>query len=131
MTILILCLFIALLLPYMAKLPLAYAMHQQGGYDNNHPRAQQAQLTGVGARALAAHQNSFEAVIIFAPAILLAIATQNTGEFIQLLAVIHVIARVLYNILYLINWGTLRSLVWFVALFCSFTIIWQSFVLNL
>ncbi len=131
MTILILCLFIALLLPYMAKLPLAYAMHQQGGYDNNHPRAQQAQLTGFGARALAAHQNSFEAVIIFAPALLLAIATQNTGEFIQLLAVIHVIARVLYNILYLINWGTLRSLVWFVALFCSFTIIWQSFVLNL
>ena len=131
MTILILCLFIALLLPYMAKLPLAYAMHQQGGYDNNHPRAQQAQLTGFGARALAAHQNSFEAVIIFAPALLLAIATKNTGEFIQLLAVIHVIARVLYNILYLINWGTLRSLVWFVALFCSFTIIWQSFVLNL
>jgi len=131
MTLLIGCLLISLALPYIAKIPLAYAMQQQGGYDNNHPRAQQAALTGFGARALAAHQNSFEAIIIFAPALLLAIAIKNTGEFIQLLAIIHVIARVLYNILYLINWGTLRSLVWFVALFCSFAIIWQSLMLSL
>ncbi len=125
MTLLITCLFIALLLPYMAKLPLAYAMHQQGGYDNNHPRAQQAKLTGFGARALAAHQNSFEAVIIFAPAILLAIATQNYSAVIQQLAVIHVIARLLYIVFYLTNLGILRSLLWFIATSSAFIIIWQ------
>ena len=63
---LILCLFIACLFPYFAKIPVAMAMKDQpGGYDNNHPRAQQAALTGFGARAVAAHQNSFESLIIF------------------------------------------------------------------
>lgn len=125
MTTLIICLFIALLLPFIAKLPVAIAMHKLGGYNNNHPRNQQDKLTGFGARALAAHQNSFESAIIFAPAILLAIATNHTGELIQQLAITHIVARVLYNALYLYNKGTLRSLVWAVGILSSFTIIWQ------
>ena len=125
MTTLIICLFIALLLPFVAKLPVAIAMSKLGGYNNNHPRSQQDKLTGFGARALAAHQNAFESAIIFAPAILLAIATNHTGEFIQQLAITHVVARVLYNALYLYNKGTLRSLVWAVGILSSFTIIWQ------
>lgn len=122
---LIICLFIALLLPYIAKLPVAIAMHKLNGYDNNHPRNQQEKLTGFGARALAAHQNAFESVIVFAPAILLAIATNHTGEFIQQLAITHVLARIVYNALYLYNKGTFRSLVWAVGIICSFGIIWQ------
>ncbi len=124
MTILIWCLFTAALLPYLAKGPVAYAMARLGGYDNNHPRAQQNKLTGFGARALAAHQNSFESLIIFAPAILLAIATQNTNSTIITLAVVHIGARALYNILYLVNISTLRSLVWAVATVASFSIIY-------
>jgi len=125
MTILILSLFIALLLPYLAKAPVAYAMNKLGGYDNNHPRAQQNQLTGFGARALAAHQNSFEALIIFAPAVILAIATNNLGEQIQIAAIIHVVARISYILCYLANLGTLRSIVWAIGLIASFTIVWQ------
>ncbi|MDG1752432.1 MAG: MAPEG family protein [Thalassotalea sp.] len=125
MTTLIICLFIALLLPFIAKLPVAIAMNKLDGYNNNHPRSQQTKLTGFGARALAAHQNAFESVIIFAPAILLAIATNHTGEFIQQLAITHVVARVFYNALYLYNKGTARSLVWAVGILCSFTIVWQ------
>lgn len=125
MTTLIWCLFIAALLPFLAKGPVAYAMSKLGGYNNNHPREQQSKLTGFGARALAAHQNAFESLIIFAPAVLLAIATHHTGENIALLAIVHVCARVLYNILYLMNIDKLRSLVWFVATFSSFAIIWQ------
>lgn len=125
MTILILSLFIALLLPYLAKAPVAYAMNKLGGYDNNHPRAQQNQLTGFGARALAAHQNSFEALIIFAPAVILAIATNNLGEQIQIAAIIHVVARISYILCYLANLGTLRSIVWSIGLIASFTIVWQ------
>ena len=125
MTILIWCLFIAALLPYLAKVPVAFAMNKLDGYDNNHPREQQSKLTGFGARALAAHQNAFESLIIFAPAVLLAIATQHTGENIVLLAIVHIGARIAYNLLYLMNIGTLRSLVWFVATISSFTIVWQ------
>jgi len=40
------------------------------GYNNSHPREQQSKLTGFGARALTAHQNAFESLIIFAPAVL-------------------------------------------------------------
>jgi uncharacterized MAPEG superfamily protein len=125
MTTLIICLFIAALLPFVAKVPVAIAMHKLSGYNNNHPRAQQAELKGFGARALAAHQNAFESLAIFAPAILLAIATNNTGVMIEQLAITHVVARVLYNIAYLINIGTIRSIIWAVGIVSSFTIIYQ------
>ena len=125
MTTLIICLFIAALLPFIAKIPVAIAMHNMGGYNNNHPRAQQAKLTGFGARAFAAHQNAFESLLIFAPAVLLAIATQNTGVFIEQLAITHIVARVLYNIAYLMNIGVIRSLIWGVGIMSSFTIIYQ------
>ncbi len=125
MTILIICLFIALLLPLLAKGPVAYAMAKLGGYNNTHPRSQQSKLTGFGARALAAHQNAFESVILFAPAILLALITKNTDTVVIALAVIHIIARVLYNIFYLLKMSLLRSIVWAIATLCSFAIIYQ------
>ena len=125
MTVLIWCLFTAALLPYLAKGPVASAMSKLDGYDNNHPRSQQAKLTGYGARALAAHQNAFESLIIFAPAVLLAIATNTITPSIELLAVCHVVARITYNLLYLFNIGVLRSIVWGVATVSSFAIIWQ------
>jgi len=125
MTSLIICLFIALLLPLLAKGPVAHAMVKHGGYNNNHPREQQSQLTGFGARALAAHQNAFESLILFTPALLLAIATSNKNEVIVQLAIVHIIARIAYNLLYLANFGSLRSLAWAVATFCSFAIIYQ------
>ena len=123
MTTLIICLFIAALLPIVAKVPVAIAMHKLGRYNNNHPRAQQAELTGFGARALAAHQNAFESLIIFAPAVLLAIATKNTGAVIEQLAITHVIARVFYNIAYLINISTIRSIIWAVGIISALSII--------
>ncbi len=125
MTILIICLFLALLLPLLAKVPLTYAMTKLGGYNNNHPREQQSKLTGFGARALAAHQNAFESVIIFAPAVILALATDNSQQAVIVLAVVHVISRVLFNIFYLLNIALLRSIVWGIATFCSFAILYQ------
>jgi len=65
MTILIYCAFVAMLLPFASKMPLAYAMNKAGGYDNKNPRAQQDKLEGFGARAKAAHYNSYEALIMF------------------------------------------------------------------
>lgn len=113
------CVFISALLIYVAKIPVAKAMNEQGGYNNHLPRHQQAQLTGFGARALAAHQNSFEAFLLFAVGVLMAHTTQTAGWLIDALAIIFVIARVIYLLCY---WGDLawqRSLVWFVGLVCS------------
>lgn len=113
------CVFISALLIYMAKIPVAKAMNEQGGYDNHLPRQQQAQLTGFGARALAAHQNSFEAFLLFAVGVLMAHTTQTTGWLIDTLAIIFVIARIIYLLCYWADLAWQRSLVWFVGLVCS------------
>lgn len=127
MTILLICLFIAMMLPYLAKVPVAMAMAKLGGYDNAHPRAQQAKLTGFGARAIAGHQNAFESLLVFGIAVLTAIVTNNVTDLVAILAIVHVVARVIYHALYLLNYGTLRSLSWFVAIGASIGIFVQVF----
>ena|SRR3990167_348924 len=125
MYILILSLFIACLFPYLSKIPLAIAMkNQPSGYDNANPRLQQAKLSGFGARALAAHQNSFESLILFSSAILTALATQHTSTTIQMLAIIYLISRCIYHLFYLLNWATLRSGIWLISLIASLNILW-------
>lgn len=114
------CVFISAVLIYVARMPVAKAMKEQGGYNNHLPRAQQAQLTGFGARALAAHQNSFEAFILFAVGVLMAHTTQTAGWLIDGLAIIFVIARVIYLLCYWADLAWQRSLLWFVGLVCSF-----------
>ena len=125
MNTLIYCLIAAALLPYLAKIPVAIAMNKLGGYDNNHPREQQAKLQGFGARALAAHQNAFESLIVFSASILLAIATNTVNESVQLFAILHIGFRVAYHILYLVNIGVMRSICWAVAIGSSFFIMGQ------
>ncbi|MFA6303714.1 MAG: MAPEG family protein [Legionella sp.] len=126
MTTLIICLFIAILFPYLIKLPLGYAMaHAKGGYNNNYPREQQAALEGFGARALAAHQNSFEALIVFSTAVLTAIATNHVTHNVEYLAVAFIVLRVIYTALYLMNLASLRSSVWFLGLLACLTIMWS------
>jgi uncharacterized MAPEG superfamily protein len=107
------------LLIFIAKIPVAREMQAQGGYDNHLPRNQQAQLTGFGARALAAHQNSFEAFMLFAAGVLMAHTTQTAGWLIDGLAIIFVIARVIYLVCYWADLAWQRSLIWFVGLVCS------------
>jgi uncharacterized MAPEG superfamily protein len=123
----LICLLIAILLPYIAKIPVAMAMAKLGRYDNNHPRAQQAQLTGFGARAVAGHQNAFESLVIFGIAVLTALVTNNVTDIAAMLAIVHVVARLVYHVLYLMNFGTLRSLSWFVAIGASIGIFCQAF----
>lgn len=126
MTVLIVCLFIACLLPYLAKIPLAIAMNREAkGYDNYNPRTQQTTLTGFGARALAAHQNSFESLIVFSAAILTALATQHLTPRIQDCAILYVVSRCIYHVFYLLNWASLRSFIWAIGLIMSLSIIWM------
>lgn len=119
MTLPLWCVFISAVLIFLAKIPVAKAMNAEGGYDNHHPRAQQARLIGFGARALAAHQNSFEAFPLFAVGVLTAHVTQTHGQLVNVLAVTFVIARVLYLLLYWADLHWQRSLVWVVGLLCS------------
>ncbi|MGL6036934.1 MAG: MAPEG family protein [Legionella sp.] len=125
MTTLIVCLFIAMIIPYLAKIPVGYAMQKTGHYDNNYPRVQQSSLQGFGARAAAAHQNAFEALLLFSCAVLTALATHNFSTTIERLAIAFIILRVVYHVIYLLNWATLRSTIWFASLICCLSIVWM------
>jgi uncharacterized MAPEG superfamily protein len=115
------CVFISALLIFVARVPVTREMKAQG-YDNHNPRAQQAKLSGLGARAVAAHQNCWEAFTLFAVAVLMAHTTQTQGWLIDLLAIVFVITRVLYLLLYWNDKSSQRSLVWLVGLVCTFLI---------
>jgi len=112
MSIPMLCLVFSALMIVLTKVPVAMAMAERGGYDNRHPRAQQAELTGFGARALAAHQNMLEAFPVFAAGLLLALWAQADPFWTSSLALAFVAARVVYTVLYLGDYPVLRSMSW-------------------
>lgn len=120
MTTILICLLIATIMPILAKAPLAFAQNkQQGGYDNRHPRSQQHALVGFGARAKAAHENCFEALIMFTPGALAVIALDQVGPLAQYLCLAFILARVAYLFSYWFDYHLLRSLCWSIGFFCS------------
>jgi uncharacterized MAPEG superfamily protein len=124
MNTLLICLLIAVLLPYLAKVPVMKEMNKEGkGYDNRHPRLQQARLQGYGARAVAAHQNAFESLAVFATAALSALATNHLSSTIQWLAIVYVVTRLVYHCLYLLDLATLRSTIWATGYLCCVAMI--------
>jgi uncharacterized MAPEG superfamily protein len=107
------CVFIAGLLPYVAALA---AKVGAADFDNDHPRAWLAKQSGHRARANAAQQNSFEAFAFFAAAVIIAHITRGQQAQVDMLAMVFIAARVLYLIVYMGGWGTLRSLIWAVGI---------------
>lgn len=113
------CIVAAWIVVYSSKLPVAAAMQRAGGYDNRHPRAQQATLTGWGARAVAAHLNGFETFAPFAAAVLVAHIAGGSPGWVDGLAVTFVVSRLVYLICYLSDLASLRSAVWVVGWFAT------------
>lgn len=91
-------------------------------FNNRTPREWQARLSGLPARAHAAHLNSFEAFPLFAAAVIIADLLDAPQATVDLLALAFIGLRVLYGILYLVDQHALRSLVWFAALACTVAI---------
>ena len=120
MTVAFYCLFAGLFLPYVWATTSAVARGKQLGHvDNKHPRQQQAQLSGWGARANAAQMNAFEALAVFGPTV---IATQVAGAdpvWCGRLAVGWLAARSLHGVAYVANIDKLRSGLFMLALGCA------------
>lgn len=87
-----------------------------GGYDNNSPRDQQANLSGIGRRALAAHLNGLEAFPIFAVAVLAAVQRNADARAVAALCTVFVLVRILFVAAYLRDKGGLRSAMFGVGL---------------
>jgi uncharacterized MAPEG superfamily protein len=119
-----LSLLIAVFLVYVPRGFVARAQLQQpGGLDNSLPRLQQAQLTGLGARAQGAHMNGFEAFSPFAAGVLACLHRGVNAATLAALCVAFLLARVVYIYLYLSNKSTLRSLVWGLGFFASLALL--------
>lgn len=113
---------IACLLPYV----FAVIAKKAGGFkaqDNQEPRAFLAKTTGLAARANAVQQNSYETLPLFVAAILLAEYMVVPQIVIMTFGIAYIVFRVLYGICYLINWATLRSIFWVLALLCPIALL--------
>lgn len=83
------------------------------------PRLLFERMPAWGQRASWAHQNSFEAFILFAPACLLALVAGCHGTLVAGAALLHPLLRLLYIVAYVANQPLLRSLCWAGALTCT------------
>jgi uncharacterized MAPEG superfamily protein len=101
--------FLAGLLPYAATL---IAKAGRRDFDNRNPRVWLAQQEGYRQRANAAQLNSFEAFPFFAAAVIITHLLRGPQPPVDTLAVVFIVARVLYLICYLANRATLRSVAW-------------------
>jgi uncharacterized MAPEG superfamily protein len=113
-TTLLYCLAIAAVLVYAPFLLVAYG-RVQAGYDMAAPRAMFDKLPAFAQRATWAHQNSLEALTLFAPAALMAYVTGVDAPLAALAAIAHVVARSLYSLFYILNVPLLRSLMFVIG----------------
>ncbi|MFL1523926.1 MAPEG family protein [Pseudomonas sp. O230] len=116
MTVALWCILIAIFLPYLC-VAIAKVVGGYGLKDNHDPRDFLESLNGLGRRAHAAQQNSFEITPAFAAAVIVAHLAGNAELVtINVLSVLFITSRLLYIICYLADWAILRSLVWFVGM---------------
>ncbi|MBD2345399.1 MAPEG family protein [Anabaena subtropica] len=117
----------AAVLIYLPFLVVGYA-RVSVGYDISAPRAMFDKLPPYGQRATWAHQNSFEAFMIFAAAALMAYVTGVNSPTAAWTAIAFLVARLLYSIFYILNIPPLRSLMYAIGFLSSGTLIFLSII---
>ncbi len=116
--------FVAFLLIYGPRLLVLKAQASMPeGFNNRTPREQQAKLTGFGARANGAHQNSFEAFAPFAAGVILCLITGNHLHWVSPICIAFVVARIAYIACYLLDVAPVRSGVWTLGFLCSLSLL--------
>lgn len=111
----------AVVLTYAPFLVVAWGRFK-AGYDQSAPRAMFEQLPDYAKRATWAHQNSFEALIIYGLAALMAYATGVESNWAKIAAIAWMVARSLYSVFYIINIPLGRSLMFAIGSLCGWTL---------
>ena len=106
------CILIAGLMPVFT---IAVAKYGRRDFDNAEPRAWLDKQTGVRRRADYAHRNHFEAFPFFAAAVLVAQQVAAPQGQIDIAALVFIVARILYTVLYLTDKPSPRSAVWLIG----------------
>jgi len=123
MRVALVCVLIAGLMPYVWT---GVAKALGGRYDNHDVRGWQAGLSGLAARAHAAHLNSFEALPLFGLAVLAAMWRGAPELAVANLALAFTGLRLAYGLAYVFDTAALRSLLWFGAMCCTVAIFWLA-----
>jgi uncharacterized MAPEG superfamily protein len=118
MTVAFWTLLIAIALPWLMAVIKKSDLASNGKYNNSAPRAGLENLQGVSQRASWAEQNSYEILPAYIAAVVVAHLAAAFQPHIDLLAILFIASRVLYILCYLMNWATLRSIVWMLGLMC-------------
>ena len=110
MTVQIVCLMIAAVLPYaMAGASVPFRNRQFGKVDIAHPRVQGEKLVDAGARAWGAQSNAWEALIVFGLANLTAmVAGADPSGMWSIAAPLWVVARIGHGVFYIRGQARLR-----------------------
>ncbi|MEH1897292.1 MAG: MAPEG family protein [Nostoc sp.] len=118
----------AVVLIYLPFLVVAYARVRIGKEMLATPRAMVDKLPPYAQRATWAHQNTFEAFMVFAAAALMAYVTGVNSTTAQIAAIAFVVARLLYSIFYILNIPLLRSLMFAIGILGSATLMFLSII---
>jgi len=114
------CILVVALLPIVCAGIAKYGMMRtprlDGGYDNYNPRQWLARQTNWRGRANAAQANSFEALPFFFAAVIMAHLFQAEQTRLDILALLFVMLRMAYIIMYVADWAKDRSIIWALAL---------------
>ena len=125
------CVLAAALLPIVCAGIAKYGMFSvsphQGGYDNRNPREWLALQTDWRKRANAAQANSFESLPFFIGAVIIAHQLGARQTWLDLLAMLFVMLRMFYIMMYVSNMPTARSAVWAGAFMVNVAILFVGY----
>lgn len=125
------CVLIAALLPiacaWIAKSGSFGKPRREGGFDNHDPRAWIARQSDWRARANAAQANSFEALPFFIGAVIIAHLLGAGQTMLDMLALLYVMLRIFYIMMYVSDMPTVRSAVWAGAFLVNIAILFVGY----
>lgn len=113
------CILIAAILPIfcagLAKWGMFYRPRNQGGFDNDHPRAWLAAQKDWRARANAAQANSFESLPFFIGAVIIAHQLGANQLRLDVLAFLFIVLRLMFVMTYVAGLSNARTILWTLA----------------
>ena len=125
------CVLVAALLPLVCAAIAKYGMmstpRRNGGYDNRNPRGWLARQTDWRARADAAQANTFEALPFFFAAVIIAHLLQAGQTQLDILALLYIVLRIAYIMMYIADLATARSVIWALAFLVNIGILFSGY----
>lgn len=125
------CVLVAAILPIVcagiAKYGMMNTPRREGGFDNHNPRSWLARQSDWRGRANAAQANTFEALPFFFAAVIIAHLLQAGQTQLDILALLFIVLRIAYIMMYVGDLATARSAIWTLALFVNIGILFSGY----